>query len=921
MISISERNKWIRILENHKLVNLMHQKCRGEITWLNNLASVAAWAAPLLDRISDFFPLYTPHNYPLHVSAVLDTLEWVIPSTLKNEIEIHELFCLLAACLTHDVGMVVSQKKVQEISLDLHFQDYKAKVEDEMQKRINEDNLKRMWIRDCHHEKSVNRIIKLFESLEEPALGMAVSMIVRGHGIDPEQILKDETCFPPQYPIGPNLMVNIPALISYLRLADMFDCTRLRTPVVLYDFLDPDDPISRGEWDKHLAVLAISPDEKRENILATAKTPDHKVFLSLRKYERVAKNELLSCRQILSSQPNRYSLDLKSFSLDITTEGFEPLEWRFTVNREATLELLMGNNLYSDPTTCVRELLQNSVDACRQRAQLESEYKPEIHISLYSKRQELYLECKDNGIGMTSEIVEKFLLKVGQRYYESEFYKRLYSRQKRIEPTAKFGIGFLSCFVLGGQIIIQTKAEDDVPFLLEFQESTGYIIKKKLNKSIPQGTSVKIKISRILEKDFDLVRCVKKFVGLLEIPIFVYDKSYPKGLKLKLSGITFSRKELSTTFKPRIDIGLKGYVQAVEGKTIPERIVSQLGFRIPISNVLPDWATKFSQVIDLSGDSKMGLTTSREKISDDSKLIDINRIISSKIRQAFFNKFARPHPKIDGLRESWKILRENISLTNFVKQEDAKALSDLLLSLYLVGYKQGKHSFLNLNELNQQKLSIRIFPSWASPLPSSMEVLADQNQLFICAGAEFGYDKRMHDSLELLLNATGMPVWIPSEEMHAWEYNPQFPEYGWYEELFWGSDYSFSIDGWDIKYYLSAPVIYVGHCNSPFLLLKCPFQRGDLFFNSTLLASFLPKDKKAEADNIASQFVEKVIDDLKESVDQHVIDNTALPSYGSGKIENINEEIETNEIIETLSELLGEKNIKLSDDLLEQGLH
>lgn len=915
MISTSEREKWLRILEKHRIVNLMRQKSKREDFWLNNLASVAAWTAPLLDRVSDFFPLYTPHNYSLHVSTALDTLDWIMPENLKNKIEIHELFCLLAACLTHDVGMAVSQKEVQKMSSDVHFQDYKASVEDEMQKQIDENNLKRLWIRNCHHERSANKTIKLFEFLGDPALGMAVLMIVRGHGIDPEQILKDETSFPPQYPIGLNLMVNIPALVSYLRLADMFDCTRSRTPMVLYDFLDPDDPISRGEWDKHLAVLAISPDEKRENIIATAKTNNHKVFLSLRKYEKIAKNELLSCSQILSVQPNRYNIDLKSFSLNITTEGFEPLEWRFTVNREATLELLMGNNLYSDPATCVRELLQNSVDACRQRSQLESKYKPEIHISLYSKRKELYLECKDNGIGMTSETVEKFLLKVGQRYYESEFYKHLYSKPKRIEPTAKFGIGFLSCFILGDQILIQTKAENEVPFLLEFQGSIEYIIKRMLNKNIPPGTSVKIKISRILQKDFDLAGCVKKFVGLLEIPIYIYDKSHPKGLKLKLSGRPSSRKELSTTFKPNIDMGLKGYVQTAEEKTTTN-VISQLGFRIPLGSVLPGWAENFSQVIDLSGDLKMSLTTSREKIFDYSKLIDIEKIISSKLRQDFLNKFAHPDPKIDDLRKSWKILRKHVNLTTFVKQEDVKALNDLLLSLHLVGYKNGKRYFFNLYELNKQKPIIRILPYSIGPSANSMKVLADQNQLFVCAGAEFGYDWWIHKALKLLLTATGMPVWIPSEDIHAWEYKPRFPDHGWYDKVSVGGHTSFSINGWDVDYDISAPDIYVGHCNSPFLLLKCPFGWDDLFLNSTLLASFLPKDKKAKADDIASKLVNDVIDYLDENASQSVIENIELPSYGSGTIDYGTEEIETDKVIEALSDFLDEIKIELSDELI-----
>lgn len=63
MISTNERQEWLKTLEKHKLVSFMHQNSGGQEVWLNLLASVAAWASPILDRISDFFPLYTPHNY------------------------------------------------------------------------------------------------------------------------------------------------------------------------------------------------------------------------------------------------------------------------------------------------------------------------------------------------------------------------------------------------------------------------------------------------------------------------------------------------------------------------------------------------------------------------------------------------------------------------------------------------------------------------------------------------------------------------------------------------------------------------------------------------------------------------------------------------------------------------------------------
>jgi len=921
MIPTEEREKWLDILKERELVNLMRQKSREQDVWLDTLASVAAWATPILDRISNFFPLYTPHNYTLHISTVIDSLDWLMPKTLKQEIEAHELFCLLAACLTHDIGMAVSREEIKEISSDADFQKFKANLENEFQEEIDADNLKRLWMRNTHHERSAAKVSDFFDKLGDSGLGLAISMIVKGHCMDIEQILEDKNSFPSQFPIGSNRRVNIPALVSYLRLADIFDCTRSRTPWVLYNFIDPDDKISREEWEGHLATLAISPDEEREHIIGSAKTDDKDVFLHLCRYERIVRNELQTCRQILSSQPDRYSLDLRTFDLSITTEGFEPVEWLFTINREAALELLMGNSLYSDPTTCIRELLQNSVDACRQRALLESKYEPEIHISLFSNAKGLYLECKDNGIGMTSELVEKFLLKVGQRYYESQFYKSLYPQQKRIEPTAKFGIGFLSCFMLGDDVSIQSQSEQEPPFSLEFRGLTGHIIKKRIPSNTAQGTTVKIKIARILDANFDLVACAKKFVGLLEFPILVYDTHHPNGVKIKRSDKPLERRGFFAVFDPSCDAGLSGYVQIVAEKTSPPTIISQLGFRIPIDHLLPSWAKKFSQLIDLSGGSKIGLTTSREKIIDLSKLSDVKIIVSKKIRDAFFEKFARSTPTIKNLRESWVILRNHITPSIFVELEDTKALEDLLLSLYIAGFKEGKHCFINLNEIKLKKSTLRILPTRVNPPQDTMSKLAIKDNLFICAGAEFGYDRWMHDGLKAFLDATGMPVWISSEKTHAWEYKPQQPNYGWYSK---GKEitgtHTVDVDSYNVDFDVSAPDLYLGHCNSPFILLKCPFNPDGLFFNTTSFAYDLPISKKAEADDIADMLVKDVVKEVIKNVYADVEGDLDLPPFGFGDSSYEEQVVDIDTILEAFSEYLGEMNIELLDSLIDPNL-
>ena len=81
-----------------------------------------------------------------------------------------------------------------------------------------------------------------------------------------------------------------------------------------------------------------------------------------------------------------------------------------------------------------------------------------IQFSIERIDDKVYLCCKDNGIGMTKEIIENYLLKIGNSYYKSsEFYKKQAQWGGTFAPTSQFGIGILSCFMLGNKIEIITK--------------------------------------------------------------------------------------------------------------------------------------------------------------------------------------------------------------------------------------------------------------------------------------------------------------------------------------------------------------------------------------------------------------------------------------------------------------------------------
>ncbi len=105
----------------------------------------------------------------------------------------------------------------------------------------------------------------------------------------------------------------------------------------------------------------------------------------------------------------------------------------------------MGTKLYGDPEVALRELIQNSIDACllrkAQELSWENSYKPEIKIRYYTEHNEDVLEIIDNGTGMDQQIIDSYYSKVGSSFYKSaEFYDLKSQSNAKFTPTSRLHI-------------------------------------------------------------------------------------------------------------------------------------------------------------------------------------------------------------------------------------------------------------------------------------------------------------------------------------------------------------------------------------------------------------------------------------------------------------------------------------------------
>jgi len=210
----------------------------------------------------------------------------------------------------------------------------------------------------------------------------------------------------------------------------------------------------------------------------------------------------------------------------IHEEGYRYLPFRFTLDDERIYDLLMGSSIYKNPLDAVRELVQNSVDACALRDALIKTENPSMIPNSHDRIIVHYLEPRnsqhypllkicDSGTGMDERILTDHFLKVGSSYYTTEEFAeiraKLWKAGSDFAPVSDFGIGFLSCFLLGDQIRVETSMWENLHGdikhrILDINGPSRLIrLEEKTDTSVSRfkGTSVSIQLLRGSPSDSD----------------------------------------------------------------------------------------------------------------------------------------------------------------------------------------------------------------------------------------------------------------------------------------------------------------------------------------------------------------------------------------------------------------------------------
>jgi len=447
----------------------------------NRLQEIQNIAEAILQYSQAKFPYYTPHGF-LHSKNVLENLNWLLPEDVKEELNGHELFFLIVAAWLHDWGMVGKPEEKPD------------------------------QIREYHHIRTEEKFEKEFSLVRVGENeGRMIGRICRGHRQeDLHNNLYDDI------PFEKGILVHIRFLTAALRIADELDVTHSRVPEIIYYELNPTDK-AEEEFKKQMHIIGIGYPSENEKykLCLSAVAWDPIGVVAVNQLKEKIQMELNQVKTILSQGINHKGMTLDYVESSIVTKGFmkDPIE--FQLDREKILELLIGHGLYLRKDAAIRELIQNAIDACRVRLVEQGSFSAEITIS----QNENSITIEDNGVGMDFPTAKKYLAVVGSSFYSSEEFKKLTEEKKVFDPISRWGLGFLSCFLMASKITIETK-KTDCPacrFIISGVDK-GWRYENSPKKKI--GTSVCLELKQEM-KSLNINDVVPYYVKGSEFPIFL----------------------------------------------------------------------------------------------------------------------------------------------------------------------------------------------------------------------------------------------------------------------------------------------------------------------------------------------------------------------------------------------------------------
>ncbi len=482
----------------------------------------------ILSCVSLVFPHYTKHDVS-HSYAILDSIERVLGKEAIDKLSVTDLWLLLCTAFYHDIGMYISGDEVQECFKSEKFQKYLCDLKDDTKLPLNKFancfaikdgklnyddcelsldsyNAARYLLADFFRVNHADRskdflqadpsVAQMFSEIKR--LITAIAEICRLHGEKFQEVMK---CNDIENGVNGIEDYCHPRFVAcMLRLGDLLDFDSSRVSRFSLDHLSssiPSDSKIHNEKNYCIKHALITPE--KVDVLAECK--DVEVAFEIDKWFTLIREEMSNQRNLWHDIVA--DLEIKGFPMCGKLETIlldhekidNNLKPKFEVDDEKAIKILQGSGLYNNKFDCVREILQNAVDATYLRIYLEkkdefakkelkegfeaflnickqSEYQIEVRCKkrgLEEKNEKIdvedkdekkkyvwHFEIQDHGIGLQKSDL-KYLMKIGSGKNNKDKFDIIKKMPEYAKPSGIFGIGFQSIFLIAEKVNIKSR--------------------------------------------------------------------------------------------------------------------------------------------------------------------------------------------------------------------------------------------------------------------------------------------------------------------------------------------------------------------------------------------------------------------------------------------------------------------------------
>jgi hypothetical protein len=529
------------------------KRVRKNPEYQNELLKIRKFAAKLGEKIAPALPEYTDHSIS-HMDALWKIADSVLTASETAKFSPGEAFLLGAAFYLHDLGMAasVTKKGSEEVRSTEHYASALSRIE--KLRSVDKTRAEQLALRDAtreiHAEKALEFAIKeipgvnryLIESSDfRNRWAHILGQIAQSHHWNIAEI---ERWFGSKQPVpGPDGENIDPGYVAcVLRVVDFAHINRERAPNLERSLRPEIPPDSIRHWDAQADITG--PARDGDLLVYGCSRPIANIdawwlFYDMCREldaETRAVHDYLRARTFSAS---RFSLagvkgteNPTVFSQYVRLpQNVVPIDIRVHPDSmERIVELLGGRQIYGlDSLAPIRELIQNARDAidlsaAAARAEGVPANPGEISVNLASDGRTWILSVADNGVGMTRTVVQKHLVGVGSDYWNSAEFYREFSKvaASDFRPIGKFGIEFLSVFMLGDHIEVETeaRASERIKLTLHGIGRRGEV--KEEQSTGRRGTEVRITLKAGLHNLLkDLPAVIRARAPMLSIPVKV----------------------------------------------------------------------------------------------------------------------------------------------------------------------------------------------------------------------------------------------------------------------------------------------------------------------------------------------------------------------------------------------------------------